>query len=163
MLLIERFAERTDATSINSSDSEHRTSRRTKQSGRKTCAQGFSSRIVGGKKQSFDLFACLDSISNEIQKQDEISRYTNLSLDHTCRARKSFLEDDFSVLNFWYNRKTQFPQLFAVATRVYATSVSSSASERVISSLKLLFNDKRSRLCTSILVDMIAMRSLHNC
>ena len=72
MLLIERFAERTDAVSINSSDSEDRTIRTAKQSGRKMYAQGFSSRLVGGKKRSFDLFACVNSISNETQKQEEI-------------------------------------------------------------------------------------------
>ena len=163
MLLIERFARRTDAISTNSSESRDRTIRTTKQPVRQTFAQDSSPRIVGGKKWSFTLFPCVDSISNETQKQGEVSRYSNLSLGHIFQARKSFLEDDFSVMNFWYNRKTQFPQLFATATRVYATPVSSSASERVFSSLKLLVNDKRSRLNTLMLYAMIAVRSLHDC
>ena len=162
IILIERFEERNDVISINSSDSEDRTIRTTKRSGRQTCAQGSSSRIVGAKKRSFDLFACVDSISNETKRKDEVSRYSNLSLDYIWQALKSFLENEFSVMNFWYNRKTQFPQLFATATRVYPKPVSSSLVKES-SLLKLLFNDKRSRLCTSILDYMIALRSLHDC
>ena len=128
MILIERFAGRNDALSIDSSDSEDKTIRTTRKSGQQTCTQGSSSRTVGGKERSFDLFAWVNSILSETQKQDEVLRCMNCSLEHISQARKSFLEDDFWVMNFWYNGKTQFPQLFATATRVYARPVSSAAS-----------------------------------
>ena len=85
-----------------------------------------------------------------------------VSLDCKGKTRKEFIEDDFSALKFWYDQKNQFPNLYAVAACIYSTPVSSSASERVFSTLKLFVDDERSGLSTSLVDDMIVVRSLHN-
>ena len=84
-----------------------------------------------------------------------------MQLHHICEKRMNFLSDDFSVVKFWFDRKAQFPDLYEVPMRVLATPVSSSASERVFSALKLLVTEKRSRLTPSIIDDMVTVRALH--
>ena len=66
----------------------------------------------------------------------------------------NFLSDDFSVVKFWYDRKAQFLDLYAVSMRVFATPVSSSANELVFSALILMVTEKRSRL-TPYIIDKI--------
>ena len=73
----------------------------------------------------------------------------------------NFLSDDSSVVKFWYDKKAQFPDLYAVLMRVFVTPVSSSASEQVFSALKLMVTEKRSRLTPSIVDDMVVLRALH--
>ena len=71
------------------------------------------------------------------------------------------MRDDFSIMHFWYNRKSQFSNLYAVAARIFAKPVSYAASERVFSALKLLADEQRSRLGTSLVEDMLVVRSLY--
>ena len=83
------------------------------------------------------------------------------SLNCIGKTRKEFIEDNFSALKRWYDKKNQFPNLYAVAARIYSTPVSSSASKRIFSTLEPFVDDKRSGLSTSLIDDMIVIRSLH--
>ena len=117
---------------------------------------------VGGKKRTFDLMDCADSKPPNVKSLDEVSLYNLLVVDHLVEERQKFLNDDCAVLRFWHERKNQLPNVFYVALRIHAIPVSSAASERVFSALQLLVNEKRSTLSTSLIDDMIAIRSLHN-
>ena len=64
-------------------------------------------------------------------------------------------------MRYWHELKTQFPLLFIIAARVFATPVSSASSERVFSALKLLVSEKRSCLARSLIDNIIALRSIH--
>ena len=77
------------------------------------------------------------------------------------RTRENFVTDDFAVVKFLHDRKIQFPNLFHVAARIYATAVSSSSSERVFSFLILIVDDTRSRLSDPLIDDIIVIRPLH--
>ena len=84
-----------------------------------------------------------------------------VSLECTTRTRKEFIEEDFSVMKFWHDKKKQFRNLFAVAARLFATPVLPAASERVFSALKLFVDEKRSRSSTDLMDDMIVVRAFH--
>lgn len=71
-----------------------------------------------------------------------------------------FSNVDYSVLKFWLNRNRQHPAFYVVTACVLATSVSSSATERVLPAVKLLVNESQSRLLSNILEDIIVIRSL---
>ncbi len=122
---------------------------------------GSNENRIGGKKRPFELFRSADSVAQETATLDEVLKYNLLRLDDLQEIRSHLLGDNFTIMEFWYNRKAQFPNLYAIATRIYATPVSSAASDRVFSALKLLFDDKRSRLGTSLVDDMIVVRSSH--
>ena len=104
---------------------------------------------------------CADTQPRNTERLDEVSRYNFIHLAHSDEERKKFIEDDFAVVRFWYDRKKEFPHLFAISVRLYATPVSSASSERVFSALKLLVDEKRSNLRSSLIDDMIVIRSLH--
>ena len=74
---------------------------------------------------------------------------------------KGVYRGGFSVRKFWHDKKNQFPNPFAVAARLFATSMSSAASERVFFTLKLFVDEKRSSLNTSLIDDMIPVSVLH--
>ena len=84
-----------------------------------------------------------------------------VSLEFITRTQKEFSEDDFSVVNFWHDKKKQFPNLFAVATRLFASPMASAASDCIFSTLKLFVDEKRSSLSTSIIDDMMVVDAFH--
>ena len=120
-------------------------------------------RKVGGKKRTFDLMDCADSKPPSVKSLDEVSLYNLLVVDHLVEKRQKVLNDDYAVLRFWHERKNQFPNIFSVALRIYAIPVSSAESERVFSALQLVVNEKRSTLSSSLIDDIMVIRSLHNC
>ncbi len=61
----------------------------------------------------------------------------------------------------WYSQRRQHPAMYGVASCVLATPVSSSASERVFSALKLIVSDTFSRFWNSTIEDIIVIRSLN--
>ena len=99
--------------------------------------------------------------SSEVQILDEVSKYNIASMGCVSKGRNKFIQDDFSVMRFWYDRRAQYLFLYAVAARIYATPVSSSSSERLFSALKLLVEEKRSRLSNYVVDDMILVSSLY--
>ena len=116
---------------------------------------------MGGKKRPFDLLDCVDTVQSKKVYLDEVSKYKSSQVNYLREERIKFLEDDFEVMRYWHERKAQFPLLFTLAARVFATPVSSASSERVFSALKLLVSEKRSFLTSSLIDDVIALRSLH--
>ncbi len=112
-------------------------------------------RRIGGKERPFYLLSCTDAVPPEVAILDEVFKYNLLGEDHFPETRAALM------MHLWYNRKFQFPNLHAVAARIFATPVSSAASERGFSALKLLVDEQRSRLGTSIVEDMIVVRSLY--
>ncbi len=84
-----------------------------------------------------------------------------MRMDRFGETRKSFLVEVFTVMKFWHTRKLKFPNLCAVIARASATPVSYSANERVFSVLKLFVDEKRSRLSTFLVDEMLLARSLH--
>lgn len=120
-----------------------------------------SSRNIGGKKRPFDLMESADSTGVDRTALIEVSLYNLIYLDGTTTDRKNLVSDGFAVMKFWHDRKKQFPSLHAVAARIYATPVSSAASERVFSVLKLVVDERRSRMSTSLIDDTIVIRSLY--
>lgn len=99
-------------------------------------------RSVGGKKQPFDVFMCADSVPKQNRIIEEVSKYNRVPLDSIARRSKEFLEDVFSVVRHWYEQRTQFSNLYGIVVRIFATPVSSCASERVFCTLKLFVNEK---------------------
>ena len=115
---------------------------------------------VIGKKRTFSLIDLADSGREQNKPLGEVSVYNLMNLAHVKEEGQRFLNDDYSVLKFWFNRKRQHSVLYAVAARVLATPFSSSASERVFSVVKSLVTENQSRPTSNILEDIIAIRSL---
>ena len=127
-----------------------------------TLSQGPSARRnVGGKKRPFELFLCADSALKFRVTLDKVSKYNLVHMENICDTRKKFWETTLRRRIFSMDGKKQFPNLYAVAARVLATPVSSASSERVFSVPKLVADDKWSRRCSSVVDDMIVVRSLH--
>ena len=101
---------------------------------------------VRGKKRSFDLMECADSAPVDRRSLDEVCLYNLVQVGTIPGTRRKFIKDDYAEMNFWYGLKTELPTLFAVAARTSATPVSSAASQRVLSALKLVVHDESSRL-----------------
>ena len=118
-------------------------------------------RNVGRKNKPFDAFMCADSVPKQNRTVDEVSKYNMAPPDSVARTRKEFLADESCVVKCWYAQRMKFPNLFALAVRVFATPVSSCTSERVFSTLKIFVDEKRSHLSTSLVDDMIVIHSLH--
>ena len=117
------------------------------------------SSVIEKKRRSSHIdFA--DSGPEQNKPLDEVPVYNLMNLAHVKEEGQRFLNDDYSVLKFWFNRKRQHTALYAVAASVLATPVSSSASERYLSGVKLLVTENRSRLTSNILEDIIVIRSL---
>ena len=114
-----------------------------------------------GQKRSFSLIDFADSEPTPRTDNDEISIYNDMNLTNIKQMGTAFIDDDFSVIKFWNDRKRHHPAMFAVACRVMATPVSSSASERVFSVLKQLVSDNRSRLLSETIEDIVVIRSLY--
>ncbi len=59
----------------------------------------------------------------EVTIMDEFSKYILLPVDYLPETGAALMRDDFSIMHFRYNRKSQFPNLYAVAARIFATAV----------------------------------------
>ncbi len=97
---------------------------------------------VVGNMRTFSSLDLADSGSETSKHLDEVSVYNLMNLSQVKGDGEQFLKNEFPVFKFWYNRRRQHTTLFAVASRVLATPVSSSASIRVFSTVKLLVTDK---------------------
>ena len=116
---------------------------------------------VRGKKGSIDLMECVDSTPVDQRSLDEFCLYNLVQMGTIPGTRRKLIEKDYAVMKFWNDRKTALPTLFAVAARIFAKPVSSAASERVFSALKLVVHDKSSRLTNKTIEDIIVIRSLY--
>ena len=114
---------------------------------------------VRGKKWSFDLMECADSAPVDRRSLDEVRLYNLVQMGTIPGTRRKFIEEDYADMKSWYDRKIALPRLFAVGARIFATPVSSAASERVFSALKV--HDKSSRLTNKTIEDIIVIRSLY--
>ncbi len=95
------------------------------------------------KRKSFSLKGQLTVIEPFGTLTDEVSRYKSTELAQLGLIQESFLSDPFSVVQFWYSRKSMYSTLFNVALRVFATPASSCSSERVFLTLKKLLSPDR--------------------
>ena len=114
-----------------------------------------------GKKRSFDLMECAGSAPVDWCSLDEVCSYNLVQIGTIPGTRRKFMEDDYAVMKFWYDCKTALSTLFPVAERIFATPVSSAASERVFSALKLAVRDKYSRLTNRTIEDIVVILSLY--
>lgn len=73
---------------------------------------------VGGRKRPLNLIDCANFEPVDRQSLDEASLYNLVHMGHLASSRKKFIGDDFSVMNFWQDRKKQFRNLFAVVARL---------------------------------------------
>ena len=73
---------------------------------------------VIGKKRTFSLIDLADSGPEQNKPLDGVSVYNLMNLAQVKEEGQRFLNDDYSVLKFWFNRKRQHPALYAVAARV---------------------------------------------
>ena len=105
---------------------------------------------------------CADSEPVDRGSLDEVCLYYLVQLGTKPGTRRKFIEDDYAVMNFCYNRKNTLPTLFAGAPCIFSMLVSSAASERVSSALKLIVHDKSFRLTNRNIEDIIVTRSFMN-
>ncbi len=61
------------------------------------------------------MLGCADSIPNDKQTLTELFQYNLAHIHSVC---EDFLLDDFAVMKFWYDRRKQFPNFFALAARI---------------------------------------------
>ena len=81
------------------------------------------------KKRSFELMECADSAPVDRRSLDEVCLYNLFQIGTIPGTIRKFIEDDYVVLNFWYDWKTAVTTLFAVEALIFATTISSAASE----------------------------------
>ncbi len=112
------------------------------------------------KRKRFSLKGQLTVMDPHGTLTDEVSRYKCTKLVQLGLIQESFLSEPFSVVQFWYSRKSMYPTLFKVALRIFATPASSSSSERVFSTLKKLVSPDRSTISAKHISEIITGRSL---
>jgi len=112
------------------------------------------------KKRRFSLHDHVSRGNFVFENADEVSTYKSMSLGQMRVNQDEFLEKPFSVVSFWYKRRSDFPKLYKIALRVFATPASSCSSERVFSTLKKIVTTERSMLKPENISDIIVGRSL---
>jgi len=108
-------------------------------------------------------FSLRDHVPREnvfFENIDEISKYKSIPIHQLVVKQDDLLDDPFGVVKFWHQKRTQFPKLYKIAMRVFATPASSCASERVFSILKKIVTPERSLLTPENLSNIIVSRSL---
>lgn len=113
-----------------------------------------------GKKRKFNLLSYADTHFTGTTDHDEIYKYNALNVGVLIPNKKKFMKDSFSAIRFWYERKSTFPNLYNVAFRVFATPLTSCASERVFSGLKKDVGNDRSNLTAKHIEHLTLVRSL---
>ncbi len=64
-----------------------------------------------------------------------MSIHNEMNLSHIKEDGEKFMEDEASIMKFWYDRKRHHTALYSVAVRVLAMPLSFSTRERVFSGL----------------------------
>jgi len=111
------------------------------------------------KNPKYTLKKYVRSVAAAPIEQNEINRYKATLLPSLGFNEDP--DDPFAAVKFWYGKKSKYPILFKIATRVYATPASSSTSERVFSTLKNIVTSQRTRISADHLSELIVARSLH--
>lgn len=88
-------------------------------------------------------------------------RYLHIDPSKLEIDRKGFDADPFANELFWYGRKSLISLLCKTAWRLFATQVSSSASERVFSLQKKIFPPDRASISRGTIQEMVVLRSLY--
>ena len=73
--------------------------------------------------------------------------------------RKELLGEEWSVMQFWFERNTEFSNLCAIVYHIFSNPVSEYFYETAFSELKLFIDDEWSRLRISPIMHVIIMRS----
>ena len=107
------------------------------------------------KEKTAHLLSCANSAPCETTILDKGSKYNLLQVDHYPIIRAACIRADFSIVHFWYNMKPQLHNIHAIAARIFATPISSTANERTFSALKLLVSEQPPHSGTSIVENMI--------
>ena len=111
-------------------------------------------------KRKFSQLELMDSPSRETVGTDEVAKYLNIEASKFGVQPQWFEQDKFAIIKFWYEKRNQFPKLYKMALRIFATPVSSAGSERVFSVLKKMVPASRSTLSSDIIEDIVVIRSL---
>ncbi len=81
-------------------------------------------------KRKFSQLELMDSPSRETVGTDEFAKYLSIEASKFGVQSHWFEQDKFVIIKFWYEKHNQFPKLYRTALRIFATPVSSAASER---------------------------------
>lgn len=87
------------------------------------------------KKRKFSLKDHVTIEDPSLSRMDEVSRYNSIYVSSMDLNHELFLTSQFAVVAFWYATRKSFLALYSVAMRVCATSPSSSAFQRVSSTV----------------------------
>lgn len=88
----------------------------------------------------------MDNHADSSSGKYEVSRYLLINPAKLDVDPRWFESDPFAVLEFWYERRNQFTSVYKTALRVFATPVSSTASESIFSLFKKLVPVDRASL-----------------
>ncbi len=83
------------------------------------------------KNRTFILLDIAHSGTRPTNSMDEVSVFNLINLCRIIQEAKKFLDAEFSLVKFCYDRRRQNPALGSVSTRILASLAFSSASERV--------------------------------
>ena len=110
---------------------------------------------VTGEKRTFSLIDLADSCPKQEKTLDEVSVYRLMNLAYVKEEGHRFLNEDHSVVEFLFDRKSQHPALYvAVALASYSVFFS------CFSAIKLTVTGNRCNLSSTILEEILVIRSL---
>lgn len=112
------------------------------------------------KKHKFSLMEHMMRVEVSEADKYEANRYKAMKLGEVGASPNDFEANAFPIIQFWYAHRRTFPKLYRVATRVFATPPSSSASERVFSIVNKRITPDRSLLSSDNLGEIVVARSL---
>uniref|UniRef100_A0A914Z2Q2 HAT C-terminal dimerisation domain-containing protein n=1 Tax=Panagrolaimus superbus TaxID=310955 RepID=A0A914Z2Q2_9BILA len=84
---------------------------------------------------------------------DELNAYLN-------GTYTDITSPEFDILQFWYDRRFQFQQLFKIAMKILCVPATSCSPERAFSVVKKLIPDSRSNLCAETVKKIMIGKSL---
>lgn len=70
--------------------------------------------------------------------------------------------EKFNILEYWYSKKNEQPELFALAKVVFSLPATQVSVERLFSNVSYILNPLRNALDSSILDDILVLRMFFN-
>lgn len=131
------------------------------------CSEGADCSVVESDSSSDDDITISNTtILKEYMKRKSMGQTIQIETVHIREKIATFLYTehhlfDGTVLDFWNNNQDTFPELYVLAKIIFAISPTQAMVERSFSTMKIIFNERRSGL-SKVMLDDIHVIALNN-
>jgi hypothetical protein len=101
-----------------------------------------------------------DFVRRKRKAPNQLPQNTAMEKELTDYLRQETIGPEENPLLYWEQKKDVFPRLYSIACTYLLTMASSTSSERIVSSVNLIAEDKRSSLTSENIESLVFLRSL---